>query len=260
MIQATGNTPVPFMLLLRRMGRERQARLPIDEARAVDAAAVRRLRVLLRTRVPRQQPRRRAGSGSRSGARSGKNDVALLPLPTGARDLQRLKRLFRYDIYRRHYAGAPATRRLPDGASREPIAANPHWLDEQLARIAARAREDAALRLRRAATRASIDADPGAAAEDATPAATARREEPSAWPSPGGSTGSVAVELPRDRATGDPAHPVISVEHVSKRYGDFVAVERRQLRHPPRRVLLDARPVRLRQDDDAAHDRRLRGA
>ena len=34
-IQATGNTPVPFMLLLRRMGRERQARLPIDEARAV---------------------------------------------------------------------------------------------------------------------------------------------------------------------------------------------------------------------------------
>ena len=35
---------------------------------------------------------------------------------------------------------------------------------------------------------------------------------------------------------------------------------RRALRDPPRRVLLDARPVRLRQDDDAADDRRLRAA
>ena len=34
-IRATGNTPVPFMMLLRRMGRERQATLPIDEARAM---------------------------------------------------------------------------------------------------------------------------------------------------------------------------------------------------------------------------------
>ena len=36
--------------------------------------------------------------------------------------------------------------------------------------------------------------------------------------------------------------------------------ERRRLHHPRRLVLLDARPQRLRQDDDAAHDRRLRGA
>ena len=34
LIKVTQNTPVPFMLLLRRMGRERQARLPIDEASA----------------------------------------------------------------------------------------------------------------------------------------------------------------------------------------------------------------------------------
>lgn len=34
-IRATGNQPVPFMMLLRRMGRERQASIPTDEARAV---------------------------------------------------------------------------------------------------------------------------------------------------------------------------------------------------------------------------------
>ena len=34
----------------------------------------------------------------------------------------------------------------------------------------------------------------------------------------------------------------------------------RRLRHPPGRVLLDARPVGLRQDHDAADDRRVRGA
>ncbi|MCX5738435.1 MAG: hypothetical protein NTZ61_08075, partial [Proteobacteria bacterium] len=35
LIAAAGDRPVPFMLLLRRVGREREARLPIDEARAV---------------------------------------------------------------------------------------------------------------------------------------------------------------------------------------------------------------------------------
>ncbi len=39
---------VPFMLLLRRVGREREARLPIDEARAVMQPALRRLRDVLR--------------------------------------------------------------------------------------------------------------------------------------------------------------------------------------------------------------------
>ncbi|HEX5065859.1 MAG TPA: hypothetical protein VFY49_07080, partial [Myxococcota bacterium] len=35
LIAKTGDRPVPFMLLLRRVGREREARLPIDEAAAV---------------------------------------------------------------------------------------------------------------------------------------------------------------------------------------------------------------------------------
>ena len=43
-------------------------------------------------------------------------------------------------------------------------------------------------------------------------------------------------------------------------FGEFTAVDGIDLRDARRRVLLDARPVGLRQDDDAAHDRRLRAA
>src|SRR5512139_3142169 len=67
----------------------------------------------------------------------GKNDVALLPLPTGAHDLRRLKPLFRYDVYRRHYGPGPATDAVLNGPIAGIVAANPHWLDEQLAAISA---------------------------------------------------------------------------------------------------------------------------
>ena len=50
-----------------------------------------------------------------------------------------------------------------------------------------------------------------------------------------------------------------SVELV-KRYGDVVAVDGIDAADPGRRVLHDARPVGLRQDDDAAADRGLRAA
>ena len=50
----------------------------------------------------------------------------------------------------------------------------------------------------------------------------------------------------------------IQLEELTKAFGE----RRRRRRHRPRdaagRVLHDGRPVRLRQDDDAAHDRRLR--
>jgi hypothetical protein len=65
----------------------------------------------------------------------GKTDVALLPLPTGARDLKRLKPLFRYDVYRKHYGPGPATDAVLLGPVAEALAATPNWLDEQLARI-----------------------------------------------------------------------------------------------------------------------------
>jgi hypothetical protein len=135
LIARTGDRPVPFMLLVRRVGREREARMPIDEARAVmkllyddfeifcDPA---HLASSLDVVLGRLEERRARG----------KNDVALLPLPTGPRDLKRLRALFRYDVYRRHYGSGPATDPYLKGGIAETLAANPHWLDQQLARIA----------------------------------------------------------------------------------------------------------------------------
>jgi hypothetical protein len=135
LIAQTGERPVPFMLLLRRVGREREARLPIDEARAV-------MQLLYDDFATYCEPTNLASSldivlGRLEERRAkGKNDVALLPLPTGARDLKRLRPLFRYDVYRRHYGPGPATDAYLESGIAETIAANPHWLDEQLARIA----------------------------------------------------------------------------------------------------------------------------
>ncbi len=134
-IQATGNTPGPFLLLLRRLGRERQARLPIAEAEAVmrllyDEFACfctpEFLQNSLYIVLQRLEQRRAVG----------KPDVALLPLPTGAKNLQRLKRLFRYDIYQRYYPGAPGTEAYV-GRMRAQLAATPRWFEEELARIGA---------------------------------------------------------------------------------------------------------------------------
>jgi hypothetical protein len=134
-IQATANSPVPFMLLVRRMGRERQARLPIEEARAVirllyDEFACFCTPEFLQNSldvVMRRLDERRA---------KGKTDVALLPLPTGAKNLQRLKRLFRYDIFQRFYPDAPGTADYR-ARLRAQVTANPRWFDQEVARIGA---------------------------------------------------------------------------------------------------------------------------
>lgn len=135
-IARTGDRPVPFMLLLRRVGRERAARLPIDEARAViellyddfelfcePTHLASSLDVVL-TRLEERRAR-------------GKDDVALLPLPTGPNDLRRLRPLFRYDVYRRHYGPSLATDAYLASGIAEAVRANPRWLDERLAEIAA---------------------------------------------------------------------------------------------------------------------------
>jgi hypothetical protein len=136
LIAKTGDRPVPFMLLLRRVGREREARLPIDEARAViqllyDDFAVfcepTHLASSLDVVLTRLEERRGRG----------KDSVALLPLPTGPNDLKRLKPLFRYDVYRRHYAASLATDAYLKSGIADTIASNPHWLDEQLAELGA---------------------------------------------------------------------------------------------------------------------------
>jgi len=134
-IERTGDRPVPFMLLLRRVGREREARLPIDEARAVmellyDDFAIfcdeTHLATSLDVVLSRLEERRAKG----------KNDVALLPLPTGPHDLKRLRALFRYDVYRRHYGPGPTTDPYLQGEEARQAAASPQWLDGELARIA----------------------------------------------------------------------------------------------------------------------------
>jgi hypothetical protein len=135
LIGETGDHPVPFMLLLRRVGREREARLPIDEAGAV-------MRLLYDDFAEFCEPKHLASSldvvlGRLEDRRArGKNDVALLPLPTGPRDLKRLRPLFRYDVYRKHYGPGPATDAVLQGPVAQAVASNPHWLDEQLAQIA----------------------------------------------------------------------------------------------------------------------------
>lgn len=134
-IQATGNRPVPFMLLVRRLGRERQARLPLDEASAVmrllyDEFAcfctpeflTNSLDIVLQ-RIADRRAR-------------GKPDVALLPLPTGANNLHRLKRIFRYEAYQRYYTGAPGTEDYV-GRMRAVLSADPRWFEKELARLAA---------------------------------------------------------------------------------------------------------------------------
>jgi hypothetical protein len=134
-IQATGNRPVPFMLLLRRVGRERQARLPLEEASAVMRllydefacfCAPEFLQNSLDVVLARLEDRRAKG----------KPDVALLPLPTGPENLPRLRRLFRYDIYQRHYPDVAGTEAYL-AAMRSRLAGNPRWFDEELTRIAA---------------------------------------------------------------------------------------------------------------------------
>jgi hypothetical protein len=66
----------------------------------------------------------------------GRNDVALLPLPTGPRDLRRLKPIFRYDAYRKHYGIAADADDYMRRTS-QILAVRPHWVDEELAHIAA---------------------------------------------------------------------------------------------------------------------------
>jgi hypothetical protein len=134
-IRATGNTPVPFMLLLRRVGREWQASLPIAEAQAV-------MRLLYDDFATHCAPEFLENSLELVLARleeraKTKSTVELLPLPTGPKDIPRLKRFFRHAIFQRYYPNAPETRRYLDGPIKARLAENPRYLDDALAAISA---------------------------------------------------------------------------------------------------------------------------
>ena len=133
-IRATGNRPVPFMILVRRLGQERQATMPIEEASGL-------MRLLYDDFACHCSPEflenslqlvldRLAQRAER------KNFVELLPLPTGSKDLGRLKRLFRYNAYSKYYDHtSPAVREVLEGPIREHVK-DPKWLEGQLAQIA----------------------------------------------------------------------------------------------------------------------------
>jgi hypothetical protein len=134
LIRKSGNMPMPFMVLLRRIGFERQAVLPLEEARGV-------LRLLYDDFATHCAPEFLDNSLQivldRLEARAKKKSfVELLPLPTGSRDLHRLKRLFRYTVFSRYYRGSPEVKSYLASGIRETLRANPRWLDEELAKIA----------------------------------------------------------------------------------------------------------------------------
>jgi hypothetical protein len=97
-------SPTPFMLVVRRMGREGEAALPVDEATAItrllydDFASFctdEALRHGLSHLVGRLEVR-------------GSEPLRLLPLPVGATTVDRLRPLFRDDVYETCYRGLSA--------------------------------------------------------------------------------------------------------------------------------------------------------
>jgi hypothetical protein len=132
-IRATGNQPVPFMMLLRRMGRERQATIPTEEASAV-------MRLLYDDFATHCLPEHLEGSLAavlqQLETRADRGNIELLPLPTGPRDLHRLRPLFRYTAFTRYYPGEPDTLAWLNSGVVKKIKANPRYLDDELGKIA----------------------------------------------------------------------------------------------------------------------------
>jgi hypothetical protein len=122
------------MVLLRRMGREQRALLPIDEARAVmrllyDDFACHCARETLESSLQLVLDRLEERAKTKS-------YVRLLPLPTGPKNLKRLRRLFRHEVYTRHYPNLPATLEYLESGIREALVADPGYLDRALDAIA----------------------------------------------------------------------------------------------------------------------------
>ena len=134
LVKKTGDRPMPFMILLRRIGREKRALLPIDEARAV-------MRMLYDDFACHCAPETLASSLQRVLDRleeraKTKSYVRLLPLPTGPKNLKRLRKLFRYRVFSKYYPNLPATHDYLASGIRDVLAANPRYVDDALDSIA----------------------------------------------------------------------------------------------------------------------------
>jgi hypothetical protein len=134
-VKKTGDRPMPFMVLLRRMGREKHALLPIDEARAV-------MRLLYDDFACHCAPETLASSLQlvldRLEERAKKKEfVQLLPLPTGPKNLKRLRKFFRQRVYTKYYPDVPATHDYLESGIKKKLRDDPAYLDDALAAISA---------------------------------------------------------------------------------------------------------------------------
>jgi hypothetical protein len=134
-IRQTGNRPLPFMMLVRRMGNERQATMSIGEATGL-------IRLMYDDFQTHCAPEHLEGSLTHvmkhlAERAKTKHFVELLPLPSGPKDLHRFKRISRYNIYSRNYQGTSPE--VTDYLEQiKPIlAANPKYFDEHLSKIQA---------------------------------------------------------------------------------------------------------------------------
>jgi len=133
-IHATGNRPLPFMILVRRMGRERQATMPLDEAAAImrllyDDFACHCESQHLVTSLLRVLERLAARSKTKA-------FVELLPLPSGPKDLNRIRPLFRWGVFQRYYRGSsPVVTEYLEGPMAENMR-DPNYLNAELEKLA----------------------------------------------------------------------------------------------------------------------------
>lgn len=133
-IRRTQPNPIPFMLLLRRIGRERQAHIPIDEAEA----AMRLLYDDFRCFCEDEHLRSSLDvvlDDLRQSRADGWETLKLYPLPTSARNIDRLRPIFRGSVYRNHYPpDLPEVQRYLGGPLRRKLQTK-GYLREELERI-----------------------------------------------------------------------------------------------------------------------------
>ncbi|MBM4391024.1 MAG: hypothetical protein FJ090_07870 [Deltaproteobacteria bacterium] len=132
-IRATGNQPVPFMMLLRRMGRERQATIPTTEAAAVMKLLYDDFATYC---LPEFIGDQRQLVLDRLSERELRGQVELLPLPTGPRDIHRLRPIFRYNVFKKYYPNEPDTLAYLSSGIEQKVRKNPRYVDEEIARLA----------------------------------------------------------------------------------------------------------------------------
>jgi hypothetical protein len=134
-IRRTENRPIPFMLLVRRMGRERAATMPLEEASSL-------MKLIYDDFASHCAPEFLESSLQlvldRLEARSKKKEfVELLPLPTGPKDLSRLKRLYRLSVYQKYYDPNLAEVREYLAEVKPLVEAQPDWMQRELDKIGA---------------------------------------------------------------------------------------------------------------------------